>query len=315
MNVTKTVFNKFDNKFIFVYFYQKAKLDAKFAALERFEDMDDSLSSISTVSDESDLDSGIDPWVSKLASLSEVEEEDYEVIPRISWDELYSLENETISSQSTSNNGDYESSNGDNEINISGENNEGVLNRNDEMLSRDDWDRILKTNSVPTLDTRPRNHSGLSGNTLCESNAENGGRLSTICDDATNESTWANAGTVHKNIQRTKSNQESKKIEKPSKISRSISTPAAKEYSNERTSSWVSNLFRRKSSSVASNEAENKITAAERLIDDTKVIEGNLVVIPEVEEVRIEEKDVSRSFDDNCDFERAEECEEENDNS
>ena len=52
------------------------KIEAKLSALEDFQDMDDSLSSISTVSDDSATDSGFDHhnWVSNLASLTEIEE-------------------------------------------------------------------------------------------------------------------------------------------------------------------------------------------------------------------------------------------------
>ncbi|XP_057290467.1 nischarin-like [Hydractinia symbiolongicarpus] len=277
---------------------EQAKLDAKFAALERFEDMDDSLSSISTVSDDSDVDSGIDHsnWVSKLASLSEIEEDDHEVIPRINWEEVYvggsKIENES------------ETSSQDDAADAAPRSNDG------EVLSRDDWDRILKT-SPQVLGARPREDSNGSGNTLKENSLH-----STVCAENVDDlSTWVNTGAVPKRFQHGGRSREREHI----KVSTQRSKSAVEVRSKERTSSWMSNLFRRSKTPTQSGQQSNSLDG-EKLVrrpvdeqvtnENNEMNEGDLIVIPEIDEVKVEEKDVSRSFDDNCEFEKAEECDE-----
>lgn len=257
--------------------------------------MDDSLSSISTVSDDSDVDSGIDHsnWVSKLASLSEIEEDDYEVIPRINWEEVY-----------------VGGSKSENESETSSQNDTAPRSNDGEVLSRDDWDRILKT-SPQLLGTRPREDSNGSGNTLKENSLH-----STVCAENSDDvSTWVNTGAVPKRFQHGGSSREREHI----KVSTQRSKSAVEVRGKERTSSWMSNLFRRSKTPTQSGQQSNSLDGeklARRPVDEqvtnenNEMNEGDLIVIPEIDEVKVEEKDVSRSFDDNCEFEKAEECDE-----
>lgn len=81
----------------------------------------------------------------------------------------------------------------------------------------------------------------------------------------------------------------------------------------------MSNLFRRSKTPTQSGQQSNSLDGeklARRPVDEqvtnenNEMNEGDLIVIPEIDEVKVEEKDVSRSFDDNCEFEKAEECDE-----
>jgi len=291
---------------------EQRKLDLKFTALERFEDMDDSISSISTVSDDSDFDSGIDHsnWISKLASLSDIQEDEYEVIPKITWDELYAVDNEIPNSTCSS---DQET-------------------ENEEVLSREDWDRILKNDKYdktcsnvlipPPIDdviqpkgeliiSQPRdgNESEHSGATLKNS------RHSTVCDEIDHEAVakWIQTGAIPKRLDRAQSQHESKQRirvkDEKNKMKRSISLNHDTTHQQDTTKNWLSNLFRRKAT-IPQKEIQ-KIEEGKKLnfnTDLNNADSANLIVIPEVEEQQIQENDVSRSFDDNCSFERAEEC-------
>lgn len=218
------------------------------------------MSNISTVSDDSQPDSGYDHsnWVSKLAALSEIEESDYEVIPKLSWAEIHAS-NDQSTIVDNDDNADVES----------------VSNPN-EMMSREDWDRILRVENKPLDISLVQNLSTTSEETLKERT------------DIVN--TQLKAKPIRK------------------KASHLPATPE-----KERTSSWLSNIFRKPSTSTI-NDLEAQASNNDDEPTESKQT-ASLVVIPEVEEMRISEENVSRSFDDNCDFERAEECDEEKEES
>ena len=267
-------------------------MDAKFAALERFEDMDDSISSISTVSDDSDLDSGYENtnWISKLPSLSEVKEDDYEVTPKITWDELYVADSEPAGNNSTPSSSQE--------------------NLNNEMLSRDDWERILKREKVDLSRNRK----------IIENKSENStGTLKENTLKTSDVQTWVDRGAIPKHLTRTAASHESAMKGSNTRTSRAKQlkekSNAPKEVnqvkdSKERSKSWLTNLFVGKNYSKPSNSSRSVevCEVPNRVVD---VPDGNLIIIPEIEEIKIDENLVSRSFDDGCEFEKAEECNEE----
>ena len=253
--------------------------------------MDDSISSISTVSDDSDLDSGYENtnWISKLASLSEVKEDDYEVIPKITSDELYGVDNEPSGYNSTPSSSQE--------------------SLNNEMLSRDDWERILKREKVDLCRDRKisGNKSENSTGTLKENTLKN-----------SDVQTWVDRGAIPKHLTRTASYESAikesntltsraKQVKQKSNSPKEINQVKD---SKERSKSWLTNLFVGKNYSKSSNSSRSvEIGQVPNSVMD--VPDGNLMVIPEIEEIKIDENLVSRSFDDGCDFEKAEECNEE----
>ena len=253
--------------------------------------MDDSISSISTVSDDSDLDSGYENtnWISKLASLSEVKEDDNEVIPKITWDELYGVDNEPSGNNPTPSSSQE--------------------NLNNEMLSRDDWERILKREKVDLFrdEKISENKSENSTGTLKENTLKN-----------SDVQTWVDRGAIPKHLTRTASHEKSMKVSKTltSRAKQINQKPNSRKEVNqvkdskERSKSWLTNLFVGKNYSKTSNSSRSVEVGQvpDSIVD---VPDGNLIVIPEIEEIKIDENLVSRSFDDGCEFEKAEECNEE----
>ncbi|XP_066932916.1 nischarin-like [Clytia hemisphaerica] len=268
---------------------EMAKLNSKLAALQRFEDIDDSLSNISTVSDDSEPDSGYDHsnWVSKLAALSEIEESDYEVVPRLNWPEICNS--------------------GSNPVAVPDDNTdvESISNPN-EMISREEWDRILQVEPKPLDLSLVQNLSHRSDETL-------------------------KASTIRKTSATSNNDKTQQRKLASSRASENKTSP-----DKERTNSWLSNIFR-KSSSI--QEQSSCINPIEEILGPSGAIsshsdqpDGNiniqgtlstlgntpgakntsgLVVIPEVEETKASEVDpLARSFDDNAEFEKAEECDE-----
>ena len=249
------IFSSIFFTFHFFHFSYKAKLDAKFLALENLEDIDDSISSISTLSDESDSGYEQSNWNSQLPTLTEVYEDDLDVINCSSWDD-----ESTASSMSSSNS-------------------KSSMFTHNEVLSREDWDRILNKDILSYNEVRSRDQTCVSGNTP---NSDH--KHSTICNDSTiveERRTSVNSITNPSNN---------------AAIKESISAYG----SVKSNSSWISSLFRKKTDSIKTPEL-NKQNISSKESDE-------LVVIPEIHEVKVDEKNVSRSYDDNCDFERAEEC-------
>ena len=265
-------------------------MNSKLAALQRFEDIDDSLSNISSVSDDSEPDSGYDHsnWVSKLAALSEIEESDYEVVPRLNWPEICNS--------------------GSNPVTVPDDNAdvESISNPN-EMISREEWDRILQVEPKPLDLSLVQNLSHRSDETL---------KASTL------RKTSATSNNDKTQQRKLASGRGSDNKTSPDK---------------ERTNSWLSNIFR-KSSSIQEQTSSiieetpgpsGGITSHSDQLDGSVNRQGTLttlgnrpgaatttntsglVVIPEVEETKASEVDpFARSFDDNAEFEKAEECDE-----
>lgn len=231
------------------------------------------MSNISTVSDDSQPDSGYDNsnWVSNLAALSEIEESDYEIIPKLNWAEIHASNDQ---SSIVDDNADVES----------------VSNPN-EMMSREDWDRILCLENKPLDIPFVCNQSTTSEETLKEKS------------DLVNTSTRLKENALRK---------------KSSHLSGTANN-SEKTLDKERASSWLSNIFRKSTTAPSNNhEIPTEPNRNDECKSSSQQIESQqenstvgLIVIPEVEEMRISEENVSRSFDDNCDFEHAEECDEE----
>lgn len=338
------------------HIFGQAKLNSKLSALQHFEDIDDSLSNISTVSDDSsDPDSGYEHsnWVSKLAALSEIEESDYEVVPRLDWAEVHnSSENELFGrrsdiSHSCSTSFPCDDSDGD------CEDTENDISIPNEMISRADWDRILclerplyplPATSIPVLSEVPfaQNLSTttvdvvgtqIDNETLHSNNdyvTVSGGlreRNNTLSDHLRYSSSPLN----NKHVNRTRTH--------------AINTGAGT--SKGRSSSWLSNIFRKNTlpnldplatsvsisstvvqpqpttssnvhsdsqNSLQSDPRNSEITTdtAERRLEGLNASANELsadhLVIPEIVEIRATCEQVSRSFDDNLELERAEEC-------
>ncbi|XP_047135000.1 nischarin isoform X1 [Hydra vulgaris] len=215
---------------------EQAKVDAKFLALENFNDIDDSISTmdddISTMSNESD--SGYEQSImhSRTQALKSNKHSESSVSSALS-----SSNNTTFSSNSD------------------------MFTQN-EVLSRADWDRILNKN-MPINDEL----DDYSTNTR-------------TADDIVN-----------------KTELKSKTISVLSKTENSDNTSVCESLKSNR--SWVKNLFRKKADHVLPE------------INQLNITNTNEVFTPEINVVEVDEKYVSRSFDDNCDFEKAEECKEE----
>ena len=311
-------------------------MDSKLAALQSFEDIDDSLSNISTVSDDSEPDSGYDHsnWVSKLAALSEIEESDYEVVPRLNWPEVHNSSEEQVLHRGAS-----VSSLLSNDSNIDIE---SVSNPN-EMISRAEWDQILRSEPRPLDASLVRNLSSVT--TTATSSDE------TLKERKQHVAAAVTAGSSRKHHHL--HNRSSTPNQSSMRRSKDALKTTSSDSDKERTSSWLSNIFRKNTnpgscsgggasqdiqvhperSTNVSTDPRNLLSAS---VEDTSVfpdhdrgqsqdisIQGEsvtataaaaststsgLVVIAEVAEIKATVVQVSRSFDDNSEFERAEEC-------
>jgi len=270
---------------------EKAKIDAKVAALERFQDIDDSLSSISTVSDDSVTDSGIDHtnWVSNLASLSEIEESDYEVVPNIYWDEIHGASGGSESSSTTSSS-------------------EIEQQHNEENFSREDWDRLIHANTkkllIPPRARQETRESAASERTLCPNS-----RHDTIKNDNIDVvSTRVNSGVKQKqkriSVVKEDITTDDSNIPGPSNAH-----IVDEESCQRKKTSWVSSLFR-KPGSLPRNTSKFTAFEGEKVDEPHGSACSPLGGIDEIHEYKVDENEVSKSFDDNCEFERAKECNE-----
>ena len=205
--------------------------------MQRFEDIDDSLSNISTVSDDSEPDSGYDHsnWVSKLAALSEIEESDYEVVPRLNWAEVYNSGEDqalhrgaSVSSLLSNDNQDVES----------------VSNPN-EMISRAEWDRILRSEPRPLDASLVRNlSSGTTTTTTTPSGDTLKGReKQDIAGAAATDSSAKHQQRHHHHHRSSTPTNNQSSILRSSRDPTTTSTRTVTD--KERTGSWLSNIFRK----------------------------------------------------------------------
>lgn len=203
--------------------------------MQRFEDIDDSLSNISTVSDDSEPDSGYDHsnWVSKLAALSEIEESDYEVVPRLNWPEVHNSSEEqalyrgaSVSSLLSNDNGDVES----------------VSNPN-EMISRAEWDRILRSEPRPLDASLVRN---LSSGTTTTTTTPSGDTLKERQQQGHHQDIAGAAGSSSQQHHHRSSTPTKKSaILHSSRGLRTTPKSSMADSNKERTGSWLSNIFRK----------------------------------------------------------------------
>lgn len=266
---------------------EKAKIDAKLAALENFQDIDDSLSSISTVSDDSVTDSGIDHsnWISNLASLSEVEENEHDPVPQIYWDELHGASGGSETSSTASGSGTDEQ-----------------RQQHKQTFSREDWDRLIQADTKKLVIPSRVKHDdagAISERTLCPNSKH--GTLKNENNSKNDNSNYKQRLDVRREDTTVK--REDVAVAGPSRVippagagpSRLESVPEVP--SPRKKTSWVSNFFRRPG---VGEKIEEKESSSDSQVE---CVDGIL-------EYKVNETEVSRSFDDNCDFERAQECDE-----